>query len=313
MRTDNFVREKRIFCGKNYMEVDIYNLTGKQVAVKGKSRTKRYRETAPKQKNFNDKQSRRYFTQLLESNFKDGDYHITCTYSRENLPESDEAAEKEVRKYIRRITDYAKKHGLPKPKYIIVTSVVSSKTGLPVRVHHHIVLSCEGLAREVVENLWRKPRCKGEKKGKKIGHCNCDIIDGSDKAGLAPLAAYLARQGGAGKRWTASVGLVKPYSKLNDDRYSREEVRKYARERVGDRAFWERKYPGWVITNIDYGIRCEYSEVSGWGIYLQMRRADSNERAAMRGQCVCEHLRKMQESCVDCPVFEVCRVKNKNL
>ena len=88
------------------------------------------------------------------------------------------------------------------------------------------------------------------------------------------MASYLAKQGSSSKRWTASVGLRKPEYKLNDDKYSRGEVMRYAKERCGDVAFWERRYPGWEITNVDYGIRCEYSEVSGWGIYLQFRRKD---------------------------------------
>ena len=272
MGCDNFVREKRIFCGKNYMEVDLYALSGRQTAITRKTRNRRHEESSPKQKNLNEKNSKRYFIQLLNSNFRDGDYHITCTYSRNNLPSCEADAEKEARKYIRRICGYAKKHGLPKPKYVIVTSCVSSKTGLPVRVHHHIVLSCPGLPRDVVEDLWRKPRCKGEKKGKKIGHCNCDVIDGTGEAALVPLASYLCRQGSGSKRWTASVGLIKPYYKLNDDRYSRENLRRFALERASDRAFWEKRYPGWVITGIDFGIRCEFNEVSGWGIYLQMRR-----------------------------------------
>ena len=313
MRSDSFVREKRIFCGENYMEVDLYSLTGRQIAVSKTTRAKRYNETSPKQKNLNEKKSRRYFTQLLNCNFGNGDYHITCTYSRENLPQSDSEADKEVRKYIRRISDYAKKNNFQKPKYVIVTSFVSSKTGLPARVHHHIVLSCPGLNRDIIENLWRKPKRAGEKKGKKIGHCNCDVIDDLGESALAPLASYLCRQGSASKRWTASVGLKKPYYKLNDDRYSREKLRKFALERAGDCDFWQSKYPGWVITNIDYGIRCEFSEVSGWGIYLQMRRADELERLCVRGKCAYPKLRNAQESCVGCPVFDMCRVKGKGL
>lgn len=313
MGCDTFVREKRTFCGDNYMEVDLYNMTGRQVAVTRRSRAKRHTESSPKQKNLNDKKSKRYFLQLLNCNFRDGDYHITCTYNRENLPENEDIAAKEVRRYIRRICDHARRNGLPRPKYVIVTSVVNSKTGEPCRVHHHIVLSCSGLSREVVEDLWRKPRRAGEVRGKKIGRCNCDVIDGSGESALVPLATYLCRQGSASKRWTASVGLVKPYYKLNDDKYSRENLRRFATERCGDRAFWEKKYPGWVITSIDFGIKCEYSDVSGWGVYLQMRRASELERLAIKGKCTFERLRSAQDSCVGCPVFGVCRVKDKHV
>ena len=69
----NFQREKKIYCGPSdtpdYMEVDIYQYTDNQkTAVKGK-RAKKEKVSAPKQKNLNDKNAKRYFVQLAESNF----------------------------------------------------------------------------------------------------------------------------------------------------------------------------------------------------------------------------------------------------
>lgn len=60
----SFMREKKIYCGKHYREVDIYPYTAAQLtaSTRGK-RSKKIKETEPKQKNLNDKNARRYFTQ----------------------------------------------------------------------------------------------------------------------------------------------------------------------------------------------------------------------------------------------------------
>lgn len=51
-----------------------------------------------------------------------------------------------------------------------------------------------GLDRDVVEDLWRKRRRKGQKKGDKIGFCNADRLQ-ADENGIAALCTYLVKQG----------------------------------------------------------------------------------------------------------------------
>ena len=173
------MREKKIFCGSQYREVDIFPYSDAQrtAASRGK-RSKKVRESEPKQKNLNDKNARRYFTQQANLNFGDDPdaLHVTATYGRKYLPPTIEAAEKEVTNYLRRVQYTRKKEGLPPLKYMLVTAYSTGKDGeKPVRIHHHIIMS-GGLDRDTVESLWRKRKRKGQKQGDKIGFCNADRL-----------------------------------------------------------------------------------------------------------------------------------------
>lgn len=273
MRT--FMREKKIYCGEHYREVDIYPYSDAQktAASRGK-RSKKVRESEPKQKNLNDKNARRYLVQLGNLNFG-GDpeaLHVTATYSAKHLPPNIEDAEREASNFLRRIQYARKKQGLPALKYILVTACTTKKNSdKPVRIHHHIIMN-GGLDRDSVEELWRRRKQKGQKKGDKIGFCNADRLQ-SDENGIAALCNYLVNQGGGKKRWTSSHNLKKPESRTNDGKYNRRQVEKWAKERPG-REFWEKKYPGWTLTDEDYGLSYEFNEQTGWSIYLKLRKKE---------------------------------------
>lgn len=83
-----YYKEKQIYCGKKYLEVDFISCSGK----KKRGRPKKEYMSAPKQKNLNDKNARRCFTQLINTNFYDKDHHVTCTYDQKNLPSCIEEA-----------------------------------------------------------------------------------------------------------------------------------------------------------------------------------------------------------------------------
>ena len=173
------MREKKIYCGKHYREVDIYPYTAAQLtaSTRGK-RSKKIKETEPKQKNLNDKNARRYFTQTANLNFGSDPeaLHVTATYSGKYLPDTVEQAEQEATNFLRRVQYRRKKEGLPPLKYMIVTAYTTKRNSeTPVRIHHHIIMN-GGLDRDVVEDLWRKRRRKGHKKGDKIGFCNADRL-----------------------------------------------------------------------------------------------------------------------------------------
>ena len=119
------MREKKIYCGKHYREVDIYPYTAAQLtaSTRGK-RSKKIKETEPKQKNLNDKNARRYFTQTANLNFGSDPeaLHVTATYSGKYLPDTVEQAEQEATNFLRRVQYRRKKEGLPPLKYMIVTA-----------------------------------------------------------------------------------------------------------------------------------------------------------------------------------------------
>ena len=80
----SFMREKKIYCGSNYREVDIFSYTNGQKTAAGRGkRSKKVKESEPKQRNLNDKNARRYFIQLGNLNFGDDPdaLHVTATYS----------------------------------------------------------------------------------------------------------------------------------------------------------------------------------------------------------------------------------------
>ncbi len=271
----SFVREKQIDCGKHYKEVDIFPYTeDQQNAAAKKKRAKKSKESPPKQKNLNDKNACRYFIQLMHLNFEyePGALHISLTYSPKYLPETMEDAEKEAGKYIRRLKYMRKKEGLPPLKYILVTAcTMKKKSDKPVRIHHHLVIN-GGLERDAAEELWRRPRRKGQKQGDRIGYCNADRLQ-AEEDGIGALSHYLVKQAGGKKRWSSSHNLKRPSSRTNDRKYTRRQVEKWAKQKP-DCTFWEKRYPGWTLTNEDYGAQYEYNELTGWSIYLKLRRKE---------------------------------------
>lgn len=257
----SFIREKKIYCGKRYLEVDIIPVT--ELDVSGKRKRKQM-VTAPKVKNLNDKRAKRYFVQLLNSNFGERDLHVTVTYAPEFLPGGIEEAQGEVRKYIRRLEYRRRKEGLGAMKYIVVTECVS-KEGRPVRIHHHIVMD-GGLSREVVEGLWSRNK-------RKLGYVNADRLQPDERSGLEALGRYLTKGGERAKnqrRWNSSHNLVKPFFVKNDSRYSRRKVERDAKEEMNHPEYWEERYPGYGLVD----VRSEYNDDRGWSIYLKMYRRE---------------------------------------
>lgn len=262
----SFIREKKIYCGKKYMEVDIYSQTYVIPPQRGK-RAKKKELSLKKQRNLNDKNAKRYFRLLMETNFGEGDLHVTATYKIP--PATLEEGEKEATNYLRRIAYLRKKKGLPPLKYMLVTEHKTAKDGgKTIRFHHHIVIN-GGLSRKEVEDLWSKPRKKGEKKGKRIGYVNTDDLQPDEDDGLIALANYLSKDPKGKKRWSSSQNLEKPEYRNNDHKYSRREVEKIVRDEIDNNLFWAKKYPDWDLTE----CKAEYNDITGWAIYLKLRKA----------------------------------------
>lgn len=270
----SFTREKKIYCGNRFLEVDIFPYSQNQKDVhRGGKRAKKQKVTEPKQRNLNDKNARRYLTQLANTNFDENDLHVTATYKKEYLPETIEEAEKEVANYLRRIRYRRKKEGLPPLRYILVTEYGTGKedTEKPTRIHHHIFMN-GGLDRNEVEDLWCKRRKKGQKKGDSIGYVNADRLQ-PDENGVAALCSYLTKNPNGKKRWSSSQNLKKPWFRTNDHKYSRREIEKIAKS-PPDAAYWERKYPGYTLTDKDYAFKAEYNDQTGWYLYLKLRKKE---------------------------------------
>lgn len=157
----NFIREKRIYCGEEYLEVDIVAVTNMPEAGKGKKG-----KSSQAQKNLNDKRSKRRFVQIANTNFGTNDFHISATYNNEHLPMSLEEAEKNVHNYLDRIKRKMKRETGEDLKYMLVTEYTpeeeegqltlqgidaDDKTTKAVRIHHHIIINNGGLDRDDLE------------------------------------------------------------------------------------------------------------------------------------------------------------------
>lgn len=265
------MRERKHYCGEEYMEVDIYPYTEIQRKVAKGKRSKKEKESLKTQKNLNDKNARRKLTRIVEANFTRNDYSVTLTYSDEMLPKTIEEAEKEVQNYLRRVKRRREKDGVGELKYILITSF-SLEEERPVRIHHHILMN-SGLDRDIVEDLWRRRKRKGEEVGRPIGHANADRIQPDVNSGITALSNYLKGNPTASnkRKWTCSQNLERPWSRANDFKYSRRQIEKIAKEELNIK-FWEKKYLGWTITDRDSGYEAVYNEMTGWSIYLKLRR-----------------------------------------
>ena len=258
-------REKQIICGKEYKEVDIIKaFTNKKMSGRGKKRA----VSSPKQQKLNDKNSRRYFVQLINANFVDfRDNLVHLTYEDGKIPKTIEEAERNARNFIRRINYILKKKNKGNCKYICVTSDTSSKSGKLVRVHHHIILSCE-LSREEILSMWN------------YGRININELQG-EKDKFHKLCEYLKKNTRSGRRWISSLNLKKPLRTVpNDNKYTSREIEKLAKAPLNIK-YWERKYPGWTLINTEDAYIAEYNELTGWSIYLKlMRIKDTKKRRA---------------------------------
>ncbi|MEG0133377.1 MAG: hypothetical protein RR891_07495 [Clostridium sp.] len=259
----HFIRERRIYCGEKYCEVDIIPRTAMQEKVVKGKRAKRTKESLPKQNNINEKNSRRQLVQIINGNFAEGDYHVTVTYKVKYMPQSIEEGEKVVGNYLKRIAYAMKKKGISL-KYVIVTEYIM-EGDKPSGIHHHIIIN-NGLERDAVEALWSIRRKKGEKQGESLGFANCDRLKTGDN-GLEAIAKYITKRHGSKgkKRWSSSRNLIRPESIKNDHKYrSKRKIEMIAKE--NDNSFWEKEYSNYKISEVEK----VYYEDTGWHIYLKM-------------------------------------------
>lgn len=284
-----FIREKKVDC-RNYREVDVIPRTDNaERAVKGK-RGKRQKVTEPKQKDINDKNARRYLVQLGNGNFGIGDLHVTCTYTDDNLPDTEEEAERIVGNYLRRIAYRRKKLNLPPLKYILVTEYGCSKDGKKItRIHHHIIMN-GGQSRDEVEMMWTVERINWRKYNtepeymdqvKKLGWVNADRLQ-LDKNGIEALCMYVTKNPHGKKRWSSSRNLERPVQQPNaDHKYSKKQVETLAQSNDQGREFFEKQFPDYTISE----IKPEYYEETGWHIYLKMwKKPKKKEKAKQKGR-----------------------------
>lgn len=281
MARKNFVREKRIYCGEEWLEVDIVPVTNMPEAGKPKGKG-----SSQKQQNLNDKNSKRRFVQIANTNFNEEDLHISATYNEAHLPMTLEEAEKNVHNYLNRVKRRMKRVTGQDLKYMLVTEYTPEEeegqltlegledTGTKaVRIHHHIIIN-GGLSREDLELMWSTTRINWKKaqdpKYRRevdfIGFVNCDRLQPNEN-GIEGLVNYINKRKKGCKKWSTSQNLKKPKVKKNDHKYSFRKLRQYA-QTPEDKEIWRKQYKGYEPTKIDY----QYNDYTGWSVYLRLRK-----------------------------------------
>ena len=278
----SFVREKKIYCGEEYLEVDIVRVTNKPEAGKEKKG-----KSSAQQKNLNDKRSKRRFVQIANTNFGADDLHISTTYNEEHLPITLEEAERNVHNYLDRIKRKMKRETGQDLKYMLVTEYtpedeegqqltlegIGDKGTKAVRIHHHIIIN-GGLSRDDLELMWSKTRINWKKAKDPeyrknvdyLGFVNCDRLQPNEN-GIEGLVNYINKRKKGCKKWSTSMNLKKPKVRKNDSKYSYRKVCTLAKT-PEDKEYWRKAYKGYEPTKIDF----QYNDYTGWSVYLKMRK-----------------------------------------
>lgn len=232
-RIDGIYRTRTIKAG-NQLEVDIYPSFQFATDV---PKIKKDKGTSASQKIFNDNRSKRYFVNLINENFGEGDLWISLTYNDENLPNDWKTAKRNVENYIRRVKRKRKKLGLPEFRYAYTTEYdieENPKTGKKkTRIHHH--LFCSGdMDRDLLEQMW------------KLGERNdSQRLHPDNKTHLTGVANYSSKDPKGKKHWSASKNLRKPKVTKSYSKFKKRAVEKMIKQYDEIKEQMEKKHPGY--------------------------------------------------------------------
>ena len=245
-RGRQFQREQVYVCG-DYIDADVYPVF--QPAGKRRSRC---RPTSDIQQKLNQRNAEKKLTRLVHLNFGPEDLALHLTYADGAEPLDEEDAARLLSNFIRRLKRLYKKLGI-ELKYISCTEY-GKKSG---RVHHHMILS-GGADRDLIERAWGR------------GYANTKRLQFSDD-GVTGLAHYMAKDHRFFRRWNGSRNLLQPEPAVFDGKLSAADVGEIcdAIDRRCAHAWFERRYPEWVLTEAWY----EQNPINrGLYVHYAMRR-----------------------------------------
>lgn len=221
-------REHRFICGE-YTEIDIYPVWEQK--IKSGKRSKRFKPSSETQERLNKRNAERRLIRLLNTNFTADDIRLDLTYRPENLPESAEAAAKEMKNFFRRLRNYRRKANLPELKYVAVTEQGSRSK----RFHHHVVINCGDMSTRKLAEIWGK------------GYTTVKPLQFDDQ-GITGIAKYLIKDPILGRRWVSSTNLQQPEERTRDGYISQHKAREIACREMDSRGELENIYAGYRLT-----------------------------------------------------------------
>ena len=198
--------------------------------------TAKKRETRPSQKNLNDKNARRYLIRLANINFGKGDIWATFGWDDGHYPENMDAAQRDVRNFIKRINYRRKKAGMENIKYIYIIAADGN-----TRPHFHILMTGDGVDRDELEELWGK--CERP---------NTRRIKPDDNFIITGLATYISNNPHGTKRWCPSKNLKKPDPpKRSYSKFKKSRVERMARDYETLKTQMEKAYPAYKFLDAE--------------------------------------------------------------
>lgn len=277
------MQRERITKSGRLLDIDFYPVLadGRRLPTRA-PKTKR---STAEQARYNRKMAIKNFVRLVNENFDTGDVYTHPTYCPENAPYTVEDAKRDIVNFfrrvkrkraseLRRITKLLEKNPddperieqkrwLEKPfkyAYRIEEEVYKSgaKKGL-TNYHFHLFMT-GGLALRDIEDLWPL--------GVRI---NADRYQ-PERFGPESAAKYTVK----GSKGRLKIGYSKNLSrprviKTRDGKISARGVEKLARERIDDKAFWEKRYKGYTF------LRCfsRYNSYNGhWYVSVVMYKKE---------------------------------------
>lgn len=300
-------REKRTYSGK-LLDVDFYPVfsDGRRMP----SRKPKTKPSTAEQEKYNRNKAVREFCRIVNANFDEKDYFMHPTFTPISAPQSREEAKKILANYRARVQRRRKKelkkaklalsvlperkelkeqrkeliekiNVLSRPfKYAYTIEEVTYKTGLlkgRTNYHYHLFIT-GGLDDRLMERMWDK--------GVRVNVNNYQ----PERFGPETAAKYMLKSTpeAGKKKYICSRNMTPPRvpdPSRRDGRTSNRQLEKWAKVRVNDAEFWERKYKGyrfercfarknpynghWYISIIMYRATEEMPPwtLDDWGVY----------------------------------------------
>ena len=206
-----------------------------------------------KQVERNERESVLALARFLNCNYRGGDLFLTLKYSDGRLPADRAEAKRIAKNFIRRLARaYRKKHGKALI-WALVTVDRSSKTGDPVRLHHHVVLNA--MDWELIAANWP------------ADEFSCRHLD--DSGDYTAVARYMVRNAGYGRGeqcWSsAKKGAKRPVYSTPVPVQQAGSVRVPKEARIVERELHESAESGFSAAYIRYIMPRERAEQSHKG------------------------------------------------
>ena len=266
------IREKQTFSGP-LLEVDFYPVfnDGRRLP-----RGPKQKRTEEEQQRYNTKQAIKKLIRLVNANFDNTDYWFHPTYTSWLAPQDEESARRDIVNYFRRVKRARKKALRDLKAELAEAEAAAGAVGGNHFLEKHIARLQKKIAKleepfRYIYAIEKQVYKTGENAGRINWHFHAFTTGGLDAAvmedlwpygvrvnvnrfqperfGPAAAARYMSKDPQGFKRFASSRNLLREGNGITvrhrTGRISARTVERIAKERFDDRAYWEKKYPGY--------------------------------------------------------------------